>query len=151
MSMSLSGDGTTKVITVSGEIDMSNAHLLVELVEFLSDPPAPNVALDLSTVTHFGAHGISALLRAQELVISSGGRLRVSAVSPFVLYILGVTGMTPHLGIDVAPSRPGTVPAAGPPVVAPASLPGWHGGGGRPAPRRPLDTLAPPGPPAASG
>ncbi|MGK5518115.1 STAS domain-containing protein [Micromonospora sp. URMC 107] len=104
MSLSLSCDGSTKVVTVAGEIDMSNAHLLVELVEFLCQPPVPPITLDLAQVTYFGAHGISALLRAQELVTSAKGRLTVDRASPCVLYILGVTGMMPHLELDTAPT-----------------------------------------------
>ncbi|SCG76511.1 STAS domain-containing protein [Micromonospora coxensis] len=134
MSLSYSCDGSATVVTVSGEIDMSNAHLLVELVESLCRATAPTVTLDLSAVTYFGAHGISALLHAHELVTAVGGRLAVGRASSFVLYVLGVTGVRSHLELGV------TAPSAAPiaPVVTRAPLPRPAGGRGRPAARVPF-------------
>ncbi|WP_346533320.1 STAS domain-containing protein [Micromonospora sp. DPT] len=105
MSLSLSCDGATKVITASGEIDMSNAHLLVELVEFLCRPPLPPIALDLSTVTYLGAPGIDALRQVRELVTSAGGRLTLRKAPPSVLHVLGVTGVPPQLDVDITSAR----------------------------------------------
>ncbi|MET8280380.1 STAS domain-containing protein [Micromonospora sp. NPDC005174] len=85
---------------MAGEIDMSNAHLLTELVESLSATPAPLITLDLSEVRFLGAHGVSALLRARELAISAGGRLTLHDPSPFVLRVLAACKVLRHLGLD---------------------------------------------------
>ncbi|MGW5669217.1 STAS domain-containing protein [Micromonospora sp. NPDC003776] len=84
--------GTTKRITVAGEIDMSNAHLLLERVAAVARAPAPLVAVDLSAVTFFGAHGVSALAQAQLLVVERGGRLTLCDPSPVVRRVLALTG-----------------------------------------------------------
>ncbi|MGN9777536.1 STAS domain-containing protein [Micromonospora sp. H33] len=101
----MASEGPTRSISVSGEIDMSNAHLLVDMVELVAAPPAPWVALDLSEVTFFSAHGISALLRAHHLVTCAGGVLTLPAVSPVVRYILGVTGVHHVFGVHPPSAR----------------------------------------------
>ncbi|MBM0275289.1 STAS domain-containing protein [Micromonospora tarensis] len=104
MSLTLSRDGSFSLIRVAGEID-SNAHLLTELVEFLCRAPRPMVAVDLSAVHFFGAHGVSALLRAGQLAARADGRLTLRHPSPFVRRVLAVTGVTRHLALD-RPSEP---------------------------------------------
>ncbi|MBM0231289.1 STAS domain-containing protein [Micromonospora sp. STR1_7] len=107
MSLALTRDGSTSLISVAGEIDMSNAHLLTELVEFLCRTPVPLIALDLSAVRFLGAHGVTALLQASKLTTTAGARLTVRAPSPFVLRVLGVAGVLPHLNLDGAPRASG--------------------------------------------
>ncbi|MFE9960115.1 STAS domain-containing protein [Micromonospora sp. NPDC005299] len=97
--------GAVTRIGVSGEIDMSNAHLLVELVESLTHPPPVAVELDLSEVTFFGAHGISALLRARRLLGDRGGRLTVRNPSSVVRRVLRITDTLIESEIVPAPSR----------------------------------------------
>ncbi|WP_167517506.1 STAS domain-containing protein [Micromonospora orduensis] len=110
MSLAWSRDGSTSLITVAGEIDMSNAHLLPELVEFLCQSPVPLIAVDLSAVRFLGAHGITALLQASKLVTSAGARLTLRDPSPFVLRVLGAAGVMPHLDLDGAPRPGGAAP-----------------------------------------
>ncbi|MGV9214029.1 STAS domain-containing protein [Micromonospora sp. RB23] len=107
MSLVLRDDGPTLSIAVAGEIDMSNAHLLTELVGSLCALPAPLITVDLSEVRFFGARGVSALLRARELAVSAGGQLTLRDPSPFVLRVLAVCRVLRHLGLDV-PSSPAT-------------------------------------------
>ncbi|WCN79386.1 STAS domain-containing protein [Micromonospora sp. LH3U1] len=109
MSLTLIRDGSFSLISAAGEIDMSNAHLLTELVEFLCRAPAPLITVDLSAVRFFGAHGISALLRASQEVAWARGRLTLRAPSPFVLRVLGVAGVMRHLELDVT-STPARAP-----------------------------------------
>ncbi|MEV7327551.1 STAS domain-containing protein [Micromonospora sp. NPDC093244] len=103
MSLAWSRDDSTSLITVAGEIDMSNSHLLTELVEFLCQSPVPLIAVDLSAVRFLGAHGITALLQASQLVTSAGARLTLRDPSPFVLRVLGAAGVMRHLALDDAP------------------------------------------------
>ncbi|GAA4573182.1 hypothetical protein GCM10023176_37630 [Micromonospora coerulea] len=99
MWLTSTADGPTKQVKVCGEVDMSNAHLLVELVETLTRTPPPRVAVDLSEVTYFGAHGISALLQARALLTDRGGQLTVRDPSPIVLRIVTVAGVRHELGL----------------------------------------------------
>lgn len=59
MSLALTSDGSAKLVTVSGEVDMSSAHLLTELVECVCRLPVPVIAVDLSAVRFFSAHAVS--------------------------------------------------------------------------------------------
>jgi anti-sigma B factor antagonist len=65
MTLSLDVEGPATLITVCGEVDMSTAHLITELTEHAIDRRPARLVLDLSGVTFFSAHGISALLRTQ--------------------------------------------------------------------------------------
>ncbi|PWR09241.1 hypothetical protein DKT68_12935 [Micromonospora acroterricola] len=94
-------DGPAMLVNVDGEVDMSNAQLLVELVTFACRPPSSLVELDLSRAAFFDAHGIAALLRADHAVSAAGGRMTVRDPSPFLLRLLGITGVLGHLEITV--------------------------------------------------
>ncbi|WLS44574.1 STAS domain-containing protein [Micromonospora profundi] len=107
MVLTLSRDGSTSLIRVVGEIDMSNAHLITELVELLCATPTPLVTLDLSEVRFFGAHGVSALLRTNALIAAAGGRLVLREPSPFVRRILSVCRVARHLTLDLSPASVG--------------------------------------------
>ncbi|MET7820700.1 STAS domain-containing protein [Micromonospora zamorensis] len=92
MSLALTCAGSTKLITVSGEIDMSNAHLLTELVACACDSSAPVVAVDLSAVRFFSAHGVSALLQAQHIAVTAGAAFILRDPAPCVTYLLATSG-----------------------------------------------------------
>ncbi|MET8234282.1 STAS domain-containing protein [Micromonospora sp. NPDC005298] len=109
MSLALNRDGSTSVISVAGEIDMSTAHLLTEQVELLCREPVPLIAVDLSAVRFLGAHGITALLQASKLTASAGARLTLRNPSPFVLRVLGAAGVMRHLDLAGAPGPGDTV------------------------------------------
>ncbi|QLQ39069.1 STAS domain-containing protein [Micromonospora robiginosa] len=91
MSLSCAVRGDVTRVSVAGEVDLSNAHLLVELLENVA-VQGPLVAVDLSKVTFFGAHGIDALMRIRNLMAERGGRLTLCYPSPVVRRVLGVTG-----------------------------------------------------------
>ncbi|MCO1595368.1 STAS domain-containing protein [Micromonospora sp. RHAY321] len=104
MSLTCARQGPTTQIRVAGEIDMSNAHLLVELVGRLPGRPPPRIALDLSEVTYFGAHGITALLRARHLALHRGGQFTLRDLSPAVRHILALAGVRQELGVADPPA-----------------------------------------------
>lgn len=135
MSLTLSHDGSESVISVVGELDMSTAHLLTQLVDSLCRAPTPLIAVDLSAVRFLGAHGISALLRSGQLAADAGGQLTLRALSPFVRRVLDVAGVLRHLELDDAPTPPGAQErrdsATPPPCGTDTSVP-------RPFPSRPL-------------
>ncbi|MFG1674058.1 STAS domain-containing protein [Micromonospora sp. NPDC049282] len=116
LSCEVQGDVTR--VSVAGEIDLSNAHLLMELLENVA-APTPLVAVDLSEVTFFGANGTDALVRARRLVAERGGRLTLCDPSPVVRRVLDVTGTL--TGFEVADRPPARVvgnPSARPVVPA---------------------------------
>ncbi|MGC4758952.1 STAS domain-containing protein [Micromonospora trifolii] len=102
MTLDLHNDRHAPMITVSGEVDMSTAHLISELAEHVITRRPARLVLDLSGVTFFSAHGISALLRTQRAAESADVTLALRAAAPFVTYLLAVTGTGMDLGVPVA-------------------------------------------------
>ncbi|MFY1691232.1 STAS domain-containing protein [Plantactinospora sp. WMMB782] len=93
MSLDLVRAGTTTVVTASGEVDMSSAGSLVDLIGRVADSRPDRVVLELSGVTFFSAHGITALLRVRDIVREGHGELFLRDISPSVTHVLALTGM----------------------------------------------------------
>jgi anti-sigma B factor antagonist len=92
MSLDLAADGVGSLITVRGEVDMSNAHLIVELAEYLIRDRPARLVLDLSAVAFFGAHGVGALLQVRTSAADCGVPMFLARPGSCVTYILAVTG-----------------------------------------------------------
>src|SRR3712207_6213488 len=75
LSLALTGRGPVTVIVATGEIDMSSAHLLTELVDAVMRDQPLRVVLDLANVTFFCAAGVTALLEVRRAVTARAGRL----------------------------------------------------------------------------
>ncbi|MCG5449561.1 STAS domain-containing protein [Micromonospora hortensis] len=114
MTLDLRNDRHAPLIVVSGEVDMSTAHLISELAEHVITRRPARLVLDLSGVTFFSAHGISALLRTQRAAESAEVTLALRAPAPCVSYLLAVSSAGIDLNIPVAnagrwsPSRLGS-------------------------------------------
>ncbi len=93
-------------ISVAGEVDLSNAHLLSELVETAVAARAPLVVVDLSAVSFFGAHGTNALVAARRLLAEHGRRLVLRRLSPVVRRVLDVTGTLAAFEVVDRPALP---------------------------------------------
>ncbi|MFV2112433.1 STAS domain-containing protein [Micromonospora sp. LOL_025] len=103
VSLSVTVQRTTRVVEVRGELDMSSAPLLVEFVELFCGGHAGEVRLDLSGVTFFSAHGITALLRVRQAVGLAGGRLTLPDPAPCVRRLLDLSGAARELPPDGGP------------------------------------------------
>lgn len=93
MSLTLTRFGAVTVIDVSGEVDMSNAHLLTEIAEHVVRDQPVRLVLDLMKVTFFSADGLRALLRIQRAVTVRTGQLTLRDPSPITLRVLTIAGM----------------------------------------------------------
>lgn len=93
-------------IAVAGEVDLSNAHLLTELVETAVAASAPLVVIDLSEVGFFGAYGTNALVLAQRMLARHGRRLILHRPSPVVRRVLDVTGTLTAFEVVDRPALP---------------------------------------------
>jgi anti-anti-sigma factor len=91
LSLDLSSDGTVSVIRVSGELDMSTAHLLTDLVETVAASRPARVVVDMAEVTFLCATGLGALIAARDMVLAAGGQLVLRAPSPQTRLILTLT------------------------------------------------------------
>ncbi|MBQ0991031.1 STAS domain-containing protein [Micromonospora sp. PSH03] len=102
MTLDLRNDRHAPLIAVSGEVDMSTAHLISELAEHVITRRPARLVLDLSEVTFFSAHGISALLRIQRAAESAEVTLALRAAASCVSYLLAVTSAGINLDIPAA-------------------------------------------------
>jgi anti-sigma B factor antagonist len=85
------GDDRT-VVTVRGELDMSNAPSLVETLT--KDAGAGrNVAVDLSGVSFIDSSAIGGLVSAGQALADAGGRLQIGPRSDTVARVLEITGL----------------------------------------------------------
>ncbi|MGI5525282.1 STAS domain-containing protein [Micromonospora sp. CA-259024] len=100
MTLGLATQGSASLVTVRGEVDMSTAHLISELAEHLIAQHPVRLVLDLSRVTFFSAHGISALLRTRRAATCAGVDLILGDAAPCVTYLLAVAGVRMNLVIS---------------------------------------------------
>jgi anti-sigma B factor antagonist len=96
LSLGLTNHGPVAAITVCGELDADTAPHLTDLVEHVAAGHAKRVVIDMANVTFFCAAGLNALLRANDIVTGTGGRLVLRCPSPPTRRILVITG-TDHL------------------------------------------------------
>ena len=89
------GDGDP-VITVTGELDFSNADVLREAVGFACAGHPHRLVLELSGLRFIDSAGIAVLLAA----ISRVGQLCLRSPSPAVYRILEVTGLLGVMTIE---------------------------------------------------
>ncbi|MER6594567.1 STAS domain-containing protein [Micromonospora purpureochromogenes] len=113
MSLDWEHEGPLTVVSVHGEVDMSNAHLLVDLVAELAHRPAPRVVLDLSGVRFIDLHAVRALLEADRLLREAAGDLALRRPPRCVSRLLHLTATAHLFGVDEGPV-PGDAPWAGP-------------------------------------
>ncbi|MGW6503947.1 STAS domain-containing protein [Nonomuraea angiospora] len=86
------------LITVTGEIDATNAHELESYAES-HRRPGPGMVLDLGGLTFLDSRGLHALLRLHAAVGEQGGLLRVAAVQGRPARLLQITGVWSVLAI----------------------------------------------------
>lgn len=111
MTVALRHDGATPWIVVRGEVDMSTAHLITELAEHTLARRPDRLVLDLSRVTFFSAHGITALLRTRHAATCAEVTLTLHAAAPCVTHLLAATGV--RMGTDAPAADPRRWPHAG--------------------------------------
>lgn len=91
LSLRMTTSRAVTIVTVSGEVDADNAHLIPELVDCLPDNQLQRLVLDLAQVTLLGAAGVEALLRVRDSVAVKGGQLILRNPSPTVSTVLAGT------------------------------------------------------------
>lgn len=92
MSLDVTNHSDVAAITISGELDLSTAPMLTDLVDRVAADHPDRVVIDMAGVTFFCAAGLTALLRAHNTVSAAGGRLILRAPSRQTQRILTITG-----------------------------------------------------------
>ena len=104
VSITVSGDSATTVLTAVGEIDSSSAPALRTPLEAALDAGATTVTVDLDGVTFLDSAGLCVLAAAHRRAVRDGVRFQVLATSRAVVRPLQITGLYDLLGV----SRPET-------------------------------------------
>jgi anti-anti-sigma factor len=74
-------DGDTPVVAPTGDLDLANVGRFADVLERVGTAAHGLVVVTLEHVTYFDSHGVRALLRAQQRLVASRGRLAVVAPS----------------------------------------------------------------------
>ena len=96
MWLGMANHSPVPAITVCGELDLDTAPYLTDLVEQVAACRPEQVIIDMADVTFLCAAGLNALLRANDIVTRTGGRLLLRSPSPQTQRILAMTA-TEHL------------------------------------------------------
>ncbi|MFF7196154.1 STAS domain-containing protein [Streptomyces sp. NPDC008079] len=141
------------VVTVSGEIDFTGADTFARVLIDHLLCESDSLSLELSGVAFFDCGGLNALLRARRVAECTGAVLRLTAVSPAVQRVLGLTGAAGLFDYAEGDGPPPPDPGRPPEAIrsarerplrmtrAETSLPGWQApthedGGHAPTPAR---------------
>lgn len=93
------GETTTTVVRVAGEIDVSNVMPLESALELALDPGGETV-VDLAGVSFIDSTAIAALIRASNGLRRLGGRLRLRNAREEVRRVIDLLSLADQLGLE---------------------------------------------------
>jgi anti-anti-sigma factor len=85
------------VITVTGELDLSNSGWLYECLHDAIDAGISHVTVDVEHLTFMDSTGLSVIVGAYKRLKATGGTLIVLAPTPIVVRLFHVFDDVPHL------------------------------------------------------
>lgn len=86
------------VVSVSGQIDMSNCVDVYDAIIKQVQSGAVNIILDLKKLSFIDSSCLGMLLRVHDQAKGQGGKLMI-VVNPFIERVLTVTGLTHHFNL----------------------------------------------------
>src|SRR3954447_16375789 len=86
-------DESVQLLSVAGELDMSNSTELRRRVEHALREGRDRVVIDLDELTHMDSSGLAALIDAHQLADARGGRLALVITSESVRRTVEVRGL----------------------------------------------------------
>jgi anti-anti-sigma factor len=91
------------VVTMAGELDVSNSMRLSDYLHEAEDAGNSEVVVNVERLTFMDSTGLSVILGAHRRLRATGGTLTVVAPSPIVMRLFHVCADGPHLMIKDAP------------------------------------------------
>lgn len=91
LSLELTSHDSVMIIEIGGELDMSSAPLLTDLVEAVVESHPTRVVLDMANVTFMCAAGLRGLIQARDMIVAAGGHLVLRTPSRPTQRILAIT------------------------------------------------------------
>src|ERR671917_1899704 len=92
MEITADSQGSACVLTVSGEIDLTNVNVFIERLFELSADGDQKIVLDLTDVTFVDSTVINALFAAAPRIRANGGDMAIVLVESVIARALDVTG-----------------------------------------------------------
>ena len=89
----LTWSGRTAVVGASGEIDITNAEGLRDVLLSALNAGAAALVVDMTSTTFLDSAGVTALVRATRRATSTDVTLRLAAAGPAVLRVLNLVGI----------------------------------------------------------
>jgi anti-anti-sigma factor len=89
----LTWSGRTAVVTVAGEVDITNAEGLRDALLSALNAGAPGLVVDMTATTFLDSAGVTALVRASRRAAASGATVRLAVTAQAVLRVLGIVGL----------------------------------------------------------
>ena len=90
------------LISVTGDVDISNASKLRDAIDFALEQPTEEVKLDFAEVSYIDSTGIGVLVGAAHHAEEHGKRFVAVNAQPGVLRVAQLLGLDKEIGITAA-------------------------------------------------
>jgi anti-anti-sigma factor len=94
--------GGFAVVTVTGELDVSNAAWLFDCLHDAMDAGILEIVLDIKHLTYMDSAGLSVLIEANRRLRSAHGTLTVLSPAPIVRKLFAAAHVVPSLNVRAA-------------------------------------------------
>ena len=91
--------GRTAVVAASGEIDLTNADGLRDVLLAALDAGARGLVVDMTATTFLDSAGVTALARTSRRSSATDTTLRLAVTAPAVLRVLDLVGLDQLIGV----------------------------------------------------
>jgi anti-anti-sigma factor len=91
--------GRTAVVAASGEIDLTNADGLRDVLLSALDAGARGLVVDMTATTFLDSAGVTALVRTSRRSSATDTTLRLAVTAPAVLRVLDLVGLDQLIGV----------------------------------------------------
>jgi anti-sigma B factor antagonist len=91
--------GRTAVVAASGEVDLTNADGLRNVLLSALDAGARGLVVDMTATTFLDSAGVTALVRTSRRASATGTTLRLAVTAPSVLRVLDLVGLDRLIGV----------------------------------------------------
>jgi anti-sigma B factor antagonist len=87
-------DSVGITVTVTGEVDLATAPLLMRALRLAGVGDPPLVVIDATTMSFIGSHGLGVILAARQSLLSRSGTLVIRHSPPRLQKTLAITRLT---------------------------------------------------------
>jgi anti-anti-sigma factor len=111
-------DGSGVVLRLTGEVDVSNADSLREIINDTLDRGPQSLVMDLAALTFADCGSLSVLAPAHDRLAAQGGELVILNAQPIIRRLLAITGLDAYVVLKTS-----KIPEGGPESKEPGASP----------------------------